>query len=118
MTNTEFMEEVFEIAFGDDAIYFNKTSSGSKQAVLNRLRRFSDDAMLMENILNLLTSKEKEKISLDRVKNWLGSDCSFDDICETLQDLANGNYKQRQLREDIFNTYYEEMEDTNGTSNI
>ena len=100
MTNTEFVEEVFEIAFGDNAI----NRDFSKQEVLNRLRKFSDDALLMENILDLVTSKDKEKISLEEVKHWLGSDSSFDDVCETLQELANGDYKQDQLREDIKNT--------------
>ena len=54
MTSTEFVEEVFEIAFGDNAI----NRDFSKQEVLSRLRKFSDDALLMENILDLLTSRE------------------------------------------------------------
>ena len=45
----------------------------------------------------------KEKVSLEQVKDWLGSDWSFDDICETFQDLANGDYKPKQLKEDIEN---------------
>ena len=57
MTNTEFMEEVFEIAFGDNAI----NRDFSKREVLNRLRKFSDDALLVENILDLLTSREEPK---------------------------------------------------------
>ena len=47
---------------------------------------------------------EKEKVSVEEVKHWLGSDWSFDDVCETLQELANGVYKQNQLLEDIKNT--------------
>mgnify|MGYP003112372401 CR=1 FL=1 len=57
MTNTEFVEEVFEIAFGDNAI----NRDFSKREVLNRLRKFSDDALLVENILDLLTSREEPK---------------------------------------------------------
>ena len=45
-----------------------------------------------------------KKLTLEEVKHWLGSDCSFDDVCETLQELANGDYKQNILREDIINT--------------
>ena len=56
MTNTEFMEEVFEIAFGDDAI----NRDFSKREVLNRLRKFSYDALLLEDILDLLTSRQEE----------------------------------------------------------
>ena len=40
-------------------------------------------------------------ITKEEVINWLGSDWSFDNIVETLQELANGEYKQKQLREDI-----------------
>ncbi len=54
MNNERFIEEVFEIAFGDNAI----NRDFSKQEVLSRLRKFSDDALLMENILDLLTSRE------------------------------------------------------------
>ena len=44
----------------------------------------------------------KELISSkNEVINWLGSDWSFDNIAETLQELANGEYLQKQLREDI-----------------
>lgn len=57
MTNTEFIEEVYEIAFGDNAINRDFT----KREVLNRLRKFSDDALLVENILDLLTSREEPK---------------------------------------------------------
>ncbi len=57
MTNTEFIEEVYEIAFGDNAI----NRDFSKREVLNRLRKFSDDALLVENILDLLTSREEPK---------------------------------------------------------
>mgnify|MGYP005697202243 FL=1 len=56
MTNTEFMEEVFEIAFGDDAI----NRDFNKREVLNRLRKFSYDALLLEDILDLLTSRQEE----------------------------------------------------------
>ena len=45
----------------------------------------------------------KEKVSLEQVKDWLGSDWSFDYICETFQDLANGDYKPKQFKEDIEN---------------
>ena len=44
------------------------------------------------------------EVSVEEVKHWLGSDCSFDDVCETLQELANGVYQQNQLLEDIKNT--------------
>ena len=61
-----------------------------------------DDRRLWTRYNNML-NKVKEKISLEQVKDWLGSDWSFDDICETLQDLANGDYKPEQFKEDIEN---------------
>ena len=41
MTEREFIEEVFEIAFGDDAI----NRDFSYEEVLERLREFSDKAL-------------------------------------------------------------------------
>lgn len=41
MSNYEFIEAVFEIAFGDDAINKGYTTN----EVLDRLREFSDDAL-------------------------------------------------------------------------
>tara|TARA_R100000773_G_C4183677_1_gene92325 strand:- start:314 stop:679 length:366 start_codon:yes stop_codon:yes gene_type:complete len=45
------------------------------------------------------------KVTLKQVRQWLGSDWSSKDVCETLQDLANGDYKPEQLKEDIRSTY-------------
>lgn len=45
MDDKEFIENVFEIAFGDNAI--NKDYS--KEEVLKTLRQFSDDALEVEN---------------------------------------------------------------------
>lgn len=45
MDDKEFIENVFEIAFGDNAI--NKDYS--KEEVLEKLRQFSDDALEVEN---------------------------------------------------------------------
>jgi len=46
MTNLEFIEEVYEIAFGDDAI--NKQYSFEE--VLERLKEFSDKAWKYEEL--------------------------------------------------------------------
>ena len=40
-------------------------------------------------------------ITIEQVEHWLGNNWSFHNICETLQELANGDYEQEQLREDI-----------------
>jgi len=44
MNKDEFIELVYEIAFGDDAI----NRDFSKQEVLEELRRFSDEALEIE----------------------------------------------------------------------
>ena len=46
----------------------------------------------------------KNKVTEEQVEFWLGSDCKMSEILETLRDLANGDYKQNLLREDIINT--------------
>lgn len=51
------------------------------------------------------TTKADDKVTIEQVEHWLGSDWSFSNICETLQELANGDYEQDQLREDIKSTW-------------
>ena len=46
----------------------------------------------------------KNKVTEEQVEFWLGSDCKMSEILETLRDLANGDYKQNLLREDIIST--------------
>ena len=46
MTEREFIEEVFEIAFGDDAI----NRDFSYEEVLGRLREFSDSDWTLTNV--------------------------------------------------------------------
>ena len=46
----------------------------------------------------------KNKVTEEQVEFWLGSDPEWSEILETLRDLANGDYKQNLLREDIINT--------------
>jgi len=46
MTEREFIEEVFEIAFGDDAI----NRDFSYEEVLERLREFSDSDWTLTNV--------------------------------------------------------------------
>ncbi len=49
--------------------------------------------------------KAENKVTVEQVEYWLGSDWLFSDICKTLQELANGEYEQDQLREDIKSTW-------------
>lgn len=52
---SEFKEEIYEIAFGDDAI--NKDYSDGE--VISRIRKFSDQALLLAEIKDrLITLKE------------------------------------------------------------
>lgn len=47
MSNEEFIEVIFEIAFGNDAV--NKDYS--KEEVLDTIRQFSDNALKYEELL-------------------------------------------------------------------
>lgn len=51
------------------------------------------------------TTKADDNVTIEQVQYWLGSDWSFSNICEVLQELANGDYEQEQLREDIKSTW-------------
>ena len=44
------------------------------------------------------------KVTAEEVKMWLGSDCKKSEIIEILADLANWDYEQEVLKEDIINT--------------
>tara|TARA_R100001129_G_C5165968_1_gene203357 strand:+ start:133 stop:288 length:156 start_codon:yes stop_codon:yes gene_type:complete len=46
-----------------------------------------------------------DEVTNEQVEYWLGSDWSFSNIVDTLRELANGEYVQEQLREDIKNTW-------------
>lgn len=48
MWNDQFIEAVFEIAFGDNAIHRGYT----QEEVLTRLRKFSDDALKLQEANN------------------------------------------------------------------
>tara|TARA_R100000234_G_scaffold118571_2_gene99298 strand:+ start:1623 stop:1850 length:228 start_codon:yes stop_codon:yes gene_type:complete len=52
-------------------------------------------------------------ITIKQVEYWLGNDWSFNNICETLQELANGDYEQEQLREDIKSTWRSKLNTCN-----
>ena len=64
----------------------------------------SIDATFEDRVdINLVENEDRISVPItkDEVINWLGSDWSFDNIVETLQELANRDYQQKQLREDI-----------------
>tara|TARA_R100000742_G_C4279650_1_gene105008 strand:- start:13893 stop:14060 length:168 start_codon:yes stop_codon:yes gene_type:complete len=43
----------------------------------------------------------ENKLTLKQIKFWIGSDASFDDACEIIKEIANGDYDPTQLSEDI-----------------
>jgi hypothetical protein len=52
--------------------------------------------------LNLiLRPTAKEKVTQEQVEFWLGSDHMLKEAIETLTDIANGDYKPKQLSEEI-----------------
>ena len=50
------------------------------------------------------------KITDKQVENWLGSDWSFSEIVLILTELANSDYDQKQLAQDILDTYQEDCQ--------
>ena len=55
MKDNKFIEEIFELAFGDDAI--NKDYS--RKEVLLKLREFSDDALKLEGTIELNATEKR-----------------------------------------------------------
>ena len=43
----------------------------------------------------------ENKLTLEQVKFWIGSDASFTDACEIIKEIANGDYDPKQLTKDI-----------------
>ena len=50
----------------------------------------------------------KEKITKEMIENWLGTDT---DIPELLTELANGEYKAEEFKQDAIDTWQEENAD-------
>ncbi len=46
-----------------------------------------------------------EDVTVEHVKNWVGSECTFDDLYLLLSELANGEYEQEQFKVDIQDTW-------------
>ena len=44
---------------------------------------------------------ENIKVTQEQVEHWLGSDANRSQLIELVTELANGEYKQEQLRQDI-----------------
>ena len=47
-----------------------------------------------------------EKVTTNDTIQWLGSDIQLSEIYEILTELANNEYDQNQLRQDIINYKY------------
>lgn len=43
-------------------------------------------------------------VTVEQVKNWVGSEWTFDWLCLVLAELANGEYEGEQLKHDIQDT--------------
>ena len=48
------------------------------------------------------------KVTEEMIENWLGTDT---DIPELLSELANGEYKAEEFKQDVIDTWQEENED-------
>jgi len=48
------------------------------------------------------------KVTKEMIENWLGTDT---DITELLSELANGEYKAEEFKQDVIDTWQEEIED-------
>ncbi len=47
------------------------------------------------------------KVRKEMIENWLGTDT---DIPELLSELANGEYKAEQFKQDVIDTWQEEYD--------
>ena len=48
------------------------------------------------------------KVTWEMVDNWLGNDTNMQEL---LSELANGEYKAEQFKQDVIDTWQEEIED-------
>tara|TARA_R100001440_G_C2502116_1_gene116687 strand:- start:390 stop:563 length:174 start_codon:yes stop_codon:yes gene_type:complete len=46
-----------------------------------------------------------EPVTVEQVKNWVGSEWTFDNLCLLLAELANGEYEGEQFKHDIHDTW-------------
>ena len=46
-----------------------------------------------------------EPVTVEQVKNWVGSEYTFDNLCLLLAELANGEYEGEQFKHDIHDTW-------------
>ena len=46
-----------------------------------------------------------EPVTVEQVKNQVGSEWTFDNLCLLLAELANGDYEQEQFKKDIHDTW-------------
>jgi hypothetical protein len=44
---------------------------------------------------------KKHKITADEVLEWLGSDDTLEQAVEIIADIANGDYKPKDLRQEV-----------------
>ena len=51
------------------------------------------------------TNTAKEKVTQEQVEFWLGSDHTLKEAIATLTDIANGDYKPKQLSEEILDLW-------------
>ena len=47
------------------------------------------------------------KVTKEMIENWLGTDTN---IQELLAELANGEYKQETFKDDVIDTWQEELD--------
>ena len=47
------------------------------------------------------------KVTWEMVDNWLGTDTNMQEL---LAELANGEYEQEQFKQDVIDTWQEEIE--------
>lgn len=52
-----------------------------------------------------MTEWNDEPVTVEQVKNWVGSEYYFDNLFLLLAELANGEYEQEQFKKDIHDTW-------------
>lgn len=83
MNDQKFIEEVYELAFGDNAI----NRDFDREEVLKELRRFSDEALIAEEAIEALNSIK----DIMSKTTWRNSDLTINKIISETLEGVNDN---------------------------
>ena len=93
------MEELERLA--DDA----EVNALGREELIKAEHEFEFSVGYVMGLRKAIELMSKEKITKEMIENWLGTDT---DIRELLSELANGEYKAEEFKQDVIDTWQEE----------